>query len=276
MDGAVFENGSDTLKLQIVKGTPYRYGSKYDTNAQFYKEPETTYNGTKLQLKGWTENADGSGALYQFTNYSHIKTVDGVQTRYEKGFVPVSNMTLYARWNDPVTVTLDTNGGKFTDSEYYTGYGWTFNNDLTKASIKIAKGDTVGTVESNHPYAQRNGYYSGYYYYDKAGKQYANSSDIIEKDTTLYYIWHKSSSGGGSSGSSSFKVKYHAGEGSFGGETVRENTVYLNSSYSYPIPEIADDTRAFSGWYTDEKLTKPYADQNMMIPGNSDGPSPKR
>ena len=276
MDGAVFENGSDTLKLQIVKGTPYRYGSKYDTNAQFYKEPETTYNGTKLQLKGWTENADGSGALYQFTNYSHIKTVDGVQTRYEKGFVPVSNMTLYARWNDPVTVTLDTNGGKFTDSEYYTGYGWTFNNDLTKASIKIAKGDTVGTVESNHPYAQRNGYYSGYYYYDKAGKQYANPSDIIEKDTTLYYIWHKSSSGGGSSGSSSFKVKYHAGEGSFGGETVRENTVYLNSSYSYPIPEIADDTRAFSGWYTDEKLTKPYADQKYDDSGEFRWSFPKK
>ncbi len=277
--GALLD-GQETVKIQVTKGTAFRYGKDGDEKDVLYKAPDLDYSGVDLtqalpfvyryndKTYGWTTKADGSGDTYFLGSSGHFYyTEDGKRYNFNMyGFVPTGDMDFYARWGEPVTVTFDPNGGTFKTGSSYDEYG-TLNSKGQRVQ-KVPKGifyTDVKSPNSDSAYPPANSDYThiSWGYLDKDGKDYIGSYKKILEDTIIYGRWYKSSSGSGSGSDTSKTVTLHAKDGYFGSVSSKTSTftysgLSTTSTHSTTIPSIGDPNKAFLGWYYDDALTKPY------------------
>ncbi len=144
------------------------------------------------------------------------------------------NVTLYAKWAEAVTITLDSTGGELTSDTVFT----------------VAKGSPVGVLpvprrgtddRYNTPSAD-DGYVFGGWYTADGTKVTAEST--FDEDTTLVAYWERN-------GEVCFVTYISCGE------MLDYDIVKTGDKLKQP----ADPTRVgytFTGWYTDEACTKAY------------------
>lgn len=130
-----------------------------------------------------------------------------------ESYTPSANITLYAQWGKPCTVTYNANGGSCgTASEKYTGTALTL------------------------PTPTRDGYwFTGWYDAATGGKKIgdAGASYQATGDITLYAQW-----------SPVYTVTYNAN----GGSVTPASAEYKGTALTLPMP--TRDGYAFNGWYT--------------------------
>ena len=131
-----------------------------------------------------------------------------------ENYVPSANITLYAQWGKPCTVTYDANGGSCgTTSEKYTGEALTL------------------------PTPTRDGYwFIGWYDAAEGGNKIGDADAKYNPagETTLYAHWQE-------------KVEYTVTYNANGGSCSISSATYQGTTLTLPIP-----TRTgyeFSGWY---------------------------
>ena len=130
-------------------------------------------------------------------------------------YTPNGDVTLYAQWGKPCTVTLDAMGGSVTpETVNYNG-----------EQIVL-------------PLPERNGYwFTGWYEDIACTKLYGMNGVIVNptKNTTFYAGW-----------SPVYTVTYDA----TGGSVSPASANYTGTVLTLPLP--SDPARAFAGWYTEE------------------------
>ena len=182
-------------------------------------------------------------------------------------------MDFYVKWGEPVNVIWDPNGGTFKSESYYDEtYGKL--NSKGQRVITVPKGIRFGHLSKPYDYLMatmpKDMTGCSFYYSDKEGKNYIDYDFVINSTLTVYARWYKSSGGGSGSSTEQKKVTLHAGEGYFGNITskVNETSYNLNSRTYTTIPKIDDPTKAFQGWYKDEKLTVRYPEDQFYESGS--------
>ena len=224
---------------------PVEYGSILTDDLYLYPKWEAQPCTVSFNSQG------GSAVASQALSYADCATEPEAPTR--AGYVfkgwytdekctdvwnfddPVTkDMTLYAKWADTVTITLDANGGVQTDP----------------SAITIERGTAVGVLpvprrESSDPYgtpSADDGYiFAGWYTED--GKKVDAETEFSES-TTLTAYWERN-------GEVCF-VAYYSN-----GEMLDYDVVKTGEKVARPV----DPTRAgyeFTGWYTDEDCSKAY------------------
>lgn len=218
------------------------------------------FAGCGEDIKEYTVNFDANGGTVASDNLQTVKQGESVAApeiplregyvflcwaKDKEGLAPwifsadtvQSNTTLYAVWSKIYSVTLDANGGKFSNGN--------------ESAVQKAEQDALVTVSSE---PQRKGYKLTGWAYDAQGKQIWNLyQDKVVSDTTLYAVWAKE-----------YDVVFNANGGSFetapvGGEYVLDSDVY-KYVYAYgdlvtEIPEPEKANYVFKGWYTiDDKI----------------------
>ena len=132
-----------------------------------------------------------------------------------ESYTPSANITLYAQWGKPCTVTYDANGGSCgTASEKYTGTALTL------------------------PEATRDGYwFVGWYDAAEGGKKIgdADASYNPANEITLYAHWQE-------------KVEYTVTYNANGGSCTTASATYQGTALELPTPSRTGYT--FNGWYT--------------------------
>ena len=172
------------------------YGSTYGTL------PTPTRTG--YTFAGWYTAASGGS---QVTSSTPVTTA--------------SNHTLYAHWTaNEYTVTMDANGGRFSDG--YSGYGYI-----------VHYGETYGPHVNNVP--MRTGYtFTGWYTSAIGGSQVTSSTMVTTaSDHSLYAHWTPNT----------YTVELNA-DG---------DCIYVTVTYGSPYGELPTPTRTgytFAGWYT--------------------------
>lgn len=166
-----------------AKWTPETYTVKFDSNGGTpVASVKTTYNTRLTRPKeptragyifaGWTFKKNGT-EFWNFIKEPYISTVKG-------------NLTLYASWQKPYTITFDSCGG---------------------TQVKSNKTGLNGKVLQPNETPKREGYtFAGWYY-----KKNAKDADrpvyfgeaLVKKDTTLYARW---TPGGSKTGSTTTKT----------------------------------------------------------------------
>ena len=253
------DNGQETQTIRIVKGTALRYGASGSDKDVLYEAPRMNNTGAVEETGAWFIKNDGTGIKYYLTSDRHYSVENGMRTDYSKyGFIPVEDMDLYAYW-DTVQITWDANGASFDTSTYYDRFG-VLSADHTKRVKTVVKGTSYNELDKPYGFVnQPAGKSYNWGYFDSACKNSVKYDYVFTEDTTIYCNWVKTSSGGSSS--SSNNITYHAGEGYFDGSNKSYSASYYLGSNSYnwtPEAKIDDPKRAFTGWFYDEKLTKPY------------------
>jgi hypothetical protein len=281
-DGALLDGGVSEVKVLVTKGTAFRYGSSEEEKDSLFQGPkvDTTnvktgnipfyYNGK--ENVGWTTKADGTGDTYVFGRYNHSCYLEnGSYYNFNMyGFIPTNDMDFYVKWGEPVNVIWDPNGGTFkSESSYDETYGKL--NSKGQRVITVPKGVRFTMLSKPSEYMMdtipegMTG--CSFYYTDKDGKDYIASDYVINSTLTVYAKWYKSGSG---ISTERKKITFHAGEGYFGSVTskVTEGSYTLNSKSYTSTPSIDDPTRAFLGWYKDEKLTVRYPEDQHYDVGS--------
>ena len=151
-------------------------------------------------------------------------------------YTPSANITLYAQWGKPCTVTYDANGGSCDKaSEKYTG------------------------TALNLPKPTRDGYwFTGWYDAAEGGKKIGDAGTeyhATTDDITLYAHWQEAVE---------YTVTYDA-NGGFCGTT---SATYQGTALTLPTPTLTGYT--FNGWYTaasnGNKVEGPYIpDANITL-----------
>ncbi len=279
-DGALLD-GQTTVKIQVTKGTAFRYGKAGEEKDVLYNAPALDYSNVDLtqampfvyryndKTFGWSTKPDGSGDTYYLGSSGHFYyTEDGSRHNFNMyGFVPTGDMDFYARWGVPVSVIFDPNGGTFKTGSSYDQYG-TLNAKGQRVQ-KVPKGSRYTDVKepssdsANPPSNKDVNYVSWGYTGPESNSSYIGSYTPILEDTIVYGRWFKSSSGSGSGSSTSKTVTLHAKDGYFSSvsnktSTTSYSSLSTTSTHSTTIPNIADPNKAFLGWYYDDALTKPY------------------
>ena len=174
------------------------------------------------QAAGYQTNYSTSVMLPNPTRYGYLFA--GWYTDPEKGvriggagdtYTANGDVTLYAQWGKPCTVTFDATGGSVTPQTV----------DYQGEQIVL-------------PLPQRSGYwFTGWYEDTACSKLYGMDGVILNpvKDTTLYAGW-----------SPVYTVTYNA----MGGSVTPQSADYEGTILTLPLP--SDPARAFSGWYTEE------------------------
>ncbi len=130
-------------------------------------------------------------------------------------YTPSGDVTLYAQWGKPATVTFDATGGSVTPETV----------DYQGEQIVL-------------PLPERDGYwFTGWYEDTACTKLYGMDGVILNptKNTTLYAGW-----------SPVYTVTYNA----TGGSVTPQSEDYSGTVLTLPLP--SDSARAFAGWYTEE------------------------
>ena len=167
------------------------------------------------------------------------------------GFYPEKDMTVYAGWDEMVTVTFDANGGKVG------------NNKDTMQQV-IAKGSTI----ENMPTATREDNYS---FAGWALTKNATADEVIDffhyvfdKDTYLYAVW-----------TGDYTITYDTN----GGRWSIEDTTYQFSvkpgeslgSPTYKVPgNPVCEGKAFTGWYHDKEGKNKINNIYQYVPTSSE------
>ena len=206
-----YSTGSSASTPSGNFGTTIKYTVTYDANGG--NCGQTTGYATSASAAVTLPTPTRSGYIFTgwFTADSGGNPVGGAGESY----TPSANITLYAQWGKPCTVTYNANGGSCgTTSEKYTG-----------TVLKL-------------PSAARDGYwFSGWYtaasggdLVGGAGENYTPTSDI-----TLYAHWQEKIE---------YTVTYNANSGTCG----TASATYQGTALTLPTP-----TRTgykFNGWYT--------------------------
>ncbi|MCR4651794.1 MAG: Ig-like domain-containing protein [Lachnospiraceae bacterium] len=270
---AKFNNNTDTVKVKVVKGQIYRYGEwgySTPTSVPSFKETPT---GKKLCM-GWYTNAACTGNYYIFDYECYLVKADGSSMSLGRnGFVPVSDMDLYAKWtSDFVTITYNANGGKY-NPDYDGGVDFEFNADNTECNVLVPKGVRFGDAAAPYNISNyKDGYDSFFWgYYDAACKQPVPYDTVVNNDLKVYCKWTTYENS--YDPDNYIKVTFHAGDGYlYFDSTRKEETVDLEKNpymWNYgPVVNIDDDDLAFYGWYYDAALTKPVPEDRIRVEGN--------
>ncbi len=223
---------------------PFEYGSTLTGNLDLYpkweaipctvsfdstggSEVETqTVNGGERAVETETPAKDG----YVFDGWF---TDQACTEAYDFSDEVTENVELYAKWEEAITITLNTTGGELTGSN----------------TLNIAKGTSVGVLPVPRrelsgietPSADDGYVFAGWYTQDGTK---VNADSKFSEDTTLVAYWARN-------GEVCF-VTYISG-----GEMLDYDIVRTGDKLTRP----ADPTRTgytFTGWYTDEACTKAY------------------
>ena len=168
------------------------------------------------------------------------------------GFYPEKDMTVYAGWDEKVTVTFDANGGKVGN-----------NKDIMQQVI--AKGSTI----ENMPTATRGDSYS---FAGWALTKNAAADEVIDffhyafdKDTYLYAVWTEN-----------YIITYDTNGGKW---SSIEDTTYKFSvkpgeslgSPTYKVPgNPVCEGKAFTGWYHDKEGKNKLDNIYQYVPTSSE------
>ncbi|MCR5670219.1 MAG: InlB B-repeat-containing protein [Butyrivibrio sp.] len=288
-EGATFANESDTQVVKVVKGTAFRYGEDYGTKTdkkdEIFVSPKIADTNGGYVIPGWYTNSALTGDRYVFEKSDHyVENSKGERTYYNNmyGFIPTSDMDFYARLvTGTVVVIFDANGALF--DEHYTKYrdDRDFPCELTadkkQWKVTVPKGIKFGDIGEPYgfDYESRKGMGYDWAYKEKGCKNKVSGDLVMTTGMTVYCKWYKYGSGGGGSEGKSAEITFHAGDGYFGDDKDNKTDRY---SYTYgvttwqsaPTPHIDNDTKAFSGWFYDAALTKPYPAEYQMVRYNWD------
>ena len=174
-------------------------------NGVYTQLPANGYTREGYEFKGWATIPEAATSSYA-DEYKYFKTEDDV--------------TLYAVWHKPVTVTFDANGEDVTGT----------------MDVQEATDRTYFTLN-------RNAFSKEGYYFDgwslSAGSTMANYTNgynyvYLTGDTTLYAVWHKNVS-----------VTFHAngGTGSMASQTLKDRTFSHLNANTY-----TREGYTFAGW----------------------------
>ena len=179
--------------------------------------------GITGQSVGYQTNYQSALTLPQPTRYGYLFA--GWYTQPEKGqrvggagdsYTPNGDVTLYAQWGKPSTVTFDAAGGTVTPQSV----------DYSGEQIVL-------------PFPQKDGYWFTGWYLDQNCTVLYDMDGVIfnpQKDTTLYAGW-----------SPVYTVTYDA----TGGSVTPASADYTGTALTLPLP--TDPARAFAGWYTEKE-----------------------
>ena len=203
--------GSSASTPSGIFNTTIKYTVTYDANGG--KCGQTTGYATSASTAVTLPTPTRGGYIFAgwYTASTGGTRVGGAQEAY----TPSANITLYAQWGKPCTVTYDANSGSCdTASAKYTGEALTL------------------------PAATREGYwFIGWYdaanggnKIGDAGAKYNPTSEI-----TLYAHWQKA-------------IKYTVTYNANGGSCGTSSATYQGSALTLPTPTRTGYT--FNGWYT--------------------------
>ena len=167
------------------------------------------------------------------------------------GFYPEKDMTVYAGWDEKVTVTFDANGGKVG------------NNKDTLQQV-IAKGSTI----ENMPTATRGDNYS---FAGWALTKNATADEVIDffhyvfdKDTYLYAVWTED-----------YTITYDTNGGTWSIEdttykfSVKPGESLGSPTYKFPGNPVCEG-KAFTGWYHDREGKNKIDNIYQYVPTSSE------
>ncbi|MCR4748882.1 MAG: Ig-like domain-containing protein [Lachnospiraceae bacterium] len=267
--GALFDNGSDTCKIKVVKGDVLRYVPAQSDYACLGSPAIKTYPTDKFFIDKWYINSACTGDRYVLeADSSYRIDTDGTIVELGvNGYVPTSDMDFYAKWTDEsVSVTFDANGGTFYYSpETYKGI---YNDDYTRYSVKVAKGTILDNAYNSIPWISD--YPEGYnennwYYKNMECTEHLEGYTPVTEDITVYCKWVKNVP---QDPEETIDVLFHAGDGCFYEDYKRKTEEYglYKSTTEWnttPIATILDNDRAFYGWYYDKDLKNPIPDDRI-------------
>ena len=189
------------------------------------------------------------------------------KVNYPFGYAPTKNTTFYAKWESPVTITFNANGGTFSNSAKTTTY----------------PGKKGSELRQNVEQPSRAGYVFAGWYADKDFKTYVGDPYhySVTKAATLYAKWaaavtitYKAGKGymydNTGSQVTSMKYTYAKGYTVYGAGRYYDHQltgaggdggiVYSGTPYAY----YADTDYDFVGWFTDSALTKPFDTSTVL------------
>ena len=218
-NGGYFPFGDDkpeTYELTQGAGTAFsNYGVEYPDDSKIFA--------------GWFTEKEG-----------------GEQYTYEDRVM--DDLTVYAHWEVPVTVTYDANGGTFTGMVEGTTY-----------TQKFKKGDPIYFIGApKHPDPDMQ--FRGYYTEKEGGECVSNGEYYVTKDMTVYAQWEKR-----------IMVTYDANGGYFYGDENQTQVTYSfsvdDSSFYSPTPTSKDPTKVLDGWFSKKEGGQEYK-TNDPLPGS--------
>ena len=205
--------GSSATKPSTNFGTTIKYTVTFDANGGNCGQAVGYATSAAAAVTLPTPIRSGYMFLGWFTAASGGTPVGGAGDSY----IPSADITLYAQWGKPSTVTYNANGGSVdTTSEKYTGTALTL------------------------PMPTRDGYwFVGWYDAAEGGKKIGDAGTAYQAtgDITLYAHWQEAVE---------YTVIYNANGGSCG----TASATYQGTALTLPTPTKEGYT--FNGWYTAE------------------------
>ena len=302
--GGTFSNNSETRTVYAVKGTELwnwiehpSSGTQYRTFQDWYLDADYTQqinsdyiitDDITLYAK-WTEcvkvTLDACGGYFTDNrtqpeteemyvpegnnisweleykipeNTDDHKAFDGwyfdstYKNKVGDNYVPDQDTTLYAKWTDGYKITFDAGEGYFN-----LNYG-----EISEYLYKVVKkGDSFGSVSYITPSHNEKGF-AGWCLTSDRGEVINDLYNYVpEKDITLYAKWVNK-----------YTITYDACGGYFNGDqnqTTHRDEINEGGYLNNYIPTIADDYKAFDGWYLDEDYTQKIEDMYEYYPKNS-------
>ena len=302
--GGTFSNNSETRTVYAVKGTELwnwiehpSSGTQYRTFQDWYLDADYTQqinsdyiitDDITLYAK-WTEcvkvTLDACGGYFTDNrtqpeteemyvpegnnisweleykipeNTDDHKAFDGwyfdstYKNKVGDNYVPDQDTTLYAKWTDGYKITFDAGEGYFN-----LNYG-----EISEYLYKVVKkGDSFGSVSYITPSHNEKGF-AGWCLTSDSGEVINDLYNYVpEKDITLYAKWVNK-----------YTITYDACGGYFNGDqnqTTHRDEINEGGYLNNYIPTIADDYKAFDGWYLDEDYTQKIEDMYEYYPKNS-------
>ncbi|MBR4461089.1 MAG: Ig-like domain-containing protein, partial [Erysipelotrichaceae bacterium] len=151
---------------------------------------------------------------------------------YLSSYKPTADVTLYARFDEAITITFDANGGYYFEDEAYT-----------QASIIYVKGKKLKTP-GYYPHGNGTLAFAGWSLDPNATEPISNlTAYTATENMTFYAVWKES-----------YTVNLHAMEGSFS-DGDKDKTFYvvkgqrISNSYGY-ISEPTKENAKLLHWYT--------------------------
>ncbi|MDW7676571.1 MAG: InlB B-repeat-containing protein [Bacillota bacterium] len=204
---------------------------------------------TGYTFAGWNTQADGNG-----TNYAAGDTFA----------MPSNNVTLYAKWTQNQTYTVNYNGNTNTGGTVPTD-----SNDYEAEDTVTVLGNPGSLVKTGYTFAGWNTQVDGNGTNYAAGATFAMPANNV----TLYAVWNEDQNGGGGPDPTTYTVTYDGN-----GNTSGTAPIDLNSPYAVDATvtvlgnsNLAKTGFTFAGWNTksDGEGTAYKAGDTFIITANT-------